>query len=105
MITEPPTIPLIASDNIIHLSGLDACRIRLSAQASRNNEKPVIHAITQYRLTKSLLIVIRATEEIVHNMALKIKGGSGNMNWKMFNTITNADNRGYFNTGGLSAFS
>src|SRR4051812_41228347 len=81
-----------------HLSGLDAWRIKLFAQANRKKTNSTIQADIQYFVTKCLIIIVRQMPDVVHSRASKIKGGSMKINWKRFNTITTADNAGYFKT-------
>src|SRR3954452_19397177 len=98
IIIEPETAPETDNARMTHLSGLDACRIKLSAQANRKKANSTIQADIQYLVTKCVIIIVRHMPEMVHSKASKIKGGSMKINWKRFNTITTADNAGYFNT-------
>src|SRR6476469_9193850 len=98
IIIEPETAPETDNARMNHRSGLVAWRIKLSAQASRKKTNSTIQADIQYRVTKCVIIIVRHMPEMIHSKALKINGGSMKINWKRFNTITTADNAGYFNT-------
>jgi len=89
---------------MIHLSGLDAWRIRLSAQASKKRVNMKYHTNIQYLVTKFLTIMVNDKVQMVHNKALKIKGGSTKMNWKSVKTIVSADKKGHLNTNCSRAF-
>src|SRR5215212_479949 len=94
---ELETMPAADNPRSTHLSGRDAWRIKLSKQASRKKTNSTSHADIQYRVTECLIINVRHIPEMVHSSALKINGGSTNINWKRFNTITTADRAGCFN--------
>src|SRR5215204_4865860 len=98
IIIEQETIPATDNARMIHLSRLDAWRIKLSTQARRKKINITSHADIQYLETECLIMVVKHIPEIVQSRALKIKGGSMKINWKRLNTITTADNAGYFNT-------
>src|SRR3954470_22124529 len=84
-----------------HLSGRDAWRIKLSIQASRKNTNMTSHADIQYLVRVCLIMNVRHIQEMVHNRALKIKGGSKKINWKRVNTMTAADKAGYLITNSI----
>ena len=104
IIVKPDSRPAIDNNVINHLSGLDAWRIRLSEQASRKRINIRYHTNIQYFVIKFLTIIVKDKVEMNHNRALKIKGGSRKMNWRMLKTITTADKKGYFNTNCPCAF-
>src|SRR5215212_10430518 len=94
---ELETMPAADNPRSTHLSGRDAWRIKLSKHASTKKPNSTAHADIQYRVTECLITKLRHIPEIVHSRALKINGGSTNINWKRFNTITTADRAGCFN--------
>src|SRR4051794_15727105 len=98
IIIKPETAPETDNARMTHLSGLDAWRIKLSVQANRKKPNSTIQADIQYLVTECVIIIVKHMPEMVHSRASKMKGGSMKINWKRFNTITTADNAGYFNT-------
>jgi hypothetical protein len=84
--------------SIHHLSGLEACNIRLSTQANRKRINIESHRYIHMRVIKFLKMMVKQIDEIIQNMELKRKGGSEKINWKIFNTIIVADRKGYRNT-------
>ena len=93
IITQDIT-PTTESPNMYHLSIRDDCRIKLSAQANKKNKNIVNHEYIQYFVIYPLKIMVRHIEEMVHSIALKVKTGSGKMNWKRISTSNVADKTG-----------
>src|SRR4030095_5260881 len=95
---ELKIMPAIDKASISHLSGLDACKMRLSKHARRKRKNSDSQASIQYLVTTFFRMKVNDRPEIVHIIAVKTKGGSIKTNWKIFKTTINADKIGYFST-------
>src|SRR3954464_12774479 len=67
IIIEPETAPETDNARMNHLSGLDAWRIKLSAQANRKKTNSTIQADIQYLVTKCLMIIVKHMPDVVHS--------------------------------------